>query len=112
MEKLTKDILSELDSLTDKEKESLLDELRKKVDEIDTEIIKLLAERAKHSRMIGRIKSALNLPDFSSEREKKILANLFDNLPKDLPKAHLIRIYERILDESRVIQREGRKHEG
>jgi chorismate mutase len=106
MEKVNKDILEDLESISTAEKENLLIEIRKKVDEIDKDILGLLEKRAYHSREIGKVKSFLNLPLYSSEREKEIFENLLKSLASSLPKKSLIRIYERILDESRTIQRE------
>lgn len=109
MEKINKDITNDIDSLTTEEKEKLLSDIRKVVNEIDGEIVMLLGKRAYNSRIIGKLKSVLNLPSFSSEREKEIFNKLIENLPSTLPEKSLIRIYERILDESRAIQREERK---
>jgi chorismate mutase len=106
MENVNKDILDDLESFSTTEKEKLLLEIRKRVDEIDKDILGLLEKRARHSREIGKIKSSLNLPLYSSEREKEIFENLLESLKSSLPRKSLIRIYERILDESRAIQRE------
>ena len=106
MENVNKDILDDLESFSTTEKKKLLLEIRKKVDEIDKDILRLLEKRAFHSREIGNVKSSLDLPLYSSAREKEIFENLLKSLASSLPKKSLIRIYERILDESRAIQRE------
>lgn len=106
MKKLSNEILSHLDSLSSKEKEQLLAEIRQKVNEIDNQIVELLGERAEHSRTIGKLKSELQIPIFSLAREEEIFNQLFANIPSALTKKNLLRIYERILDEMRQIQRE------
>ncbi len=105
MDKAVKEIIHEIDSLTQAEKENLLAELREKVSELDAEIIELLGKRAYFSKLIGKLKAALSLPVYSSQREKELLNKLMEKLPSNLSQKSLIRIYERILDESRSIQR-------
>jgi chorismate mutase len=109
MEKVSKDMIDDIDDLTSEEKEELLSAIRKKVNDIDNEIVKLLGKRAYNSRLIGKLKSVLNLPNLSSEREKEIISELIKNLPSTLPVKSLVRIYKKILDESRAIQSDERK---
>jgi len=52
-----------------------VDELRKRIDEIDRELVKLLAERAGHAREIGLMKTESNKPIYSPEREQAVLRN-------------------------------------
>ncbi len=109
MEKVTLKIFDDISSLTLEEKENLLSEIRRRVVELDKEIVRLLGKRAEHSRLIGKMKSELKIPVFSSEREKEILSKLLESIPQTISKKSLLRIYERILDESRIIQHEERK---
>ncbi len=53
-----------------------IDSLRKKIDKIDNEIVRLLLERAKIVKRISVIKKRKNLDVFSPERERKILERL------------------------------------
>ena len=50
-----------------------LKKLRKKIDEIDKEIIKCLARRFKVARKIGELKFKKNLPLRDLKREKELL---------------------------------------
>lgn len=109
MEKVTTKILDDISSLTLEEKENLLSEIRSRVVELDKEIVQLLGKRAEQSKLIGKIKSELKIAVFSSEREKEILTKLLESIPQTISKKSLLRIYERVLDESRVIQHEERK---
>ncbi|NPA50693.1 MAG: chorismate mutase [Epsilonproteobacteria bacterium] len=53
-----------------------LDELRKRVDEIDDELLKLYNERMKYVKAIGELKNKTNAPIYRPEREKEILDRL------------------------------------
>lgn len=46
---------------------------RKAIDNIDEQIIKLLAQRFRHSQIIGQLKKEKNLPIFQKEREEDII---------------------------------------
>lgn len=50
-----------------------LHELRKEIDEIDEQIIKLLEERLRIAKEIGEIKRELNLPIRDEKREEEVL---------------------------------------
>jgi len=50
-----------------------LEKRRRKLDEIDRAIVRLLAERMQEARFIGRIKSAGGLPFEDRKREKRVL---------------------------------------
>ncbi len=108
MEEKFNENIDKLKSLTQQQKNELLSEIRKQVEIIDKEIVAQLKKRFEHSKVIGKIKAELNLPYYSTEREKEVFDNLFKNLDLPATKKSLIRIYERILDESRIIQREER----
>lgn len=106
MDKLKKVIKNELESLTYKEKLSLLDELREEIDKYDKEIVKFLNKRTLNAVLIGRVKRALNLPTYSPEREKDISEKINSYLEEPLTTPALQRIYERIIDEARALQKE------
>ena len=53
-----------------------LEKLRKKINNIDDEILKLLNERAKVAKEVGDIKKACNLPIFNPKRENEIFIRL------------------------------------
>ena len=61
---------------------------RKKIDELDRRLVELLSERAQAAVEIGRLKRNTNLPIYEPERD-------------------LVRIFERIMDVMRNIQKEG-----
>lgn len=101
-----------IDSLSDEQKKGLLSLLRTEVDNIDKDLVELIRRRTVRSILIGRIKRSMNQPTYSPEREKEINEKIKKYLKEPLRHEALWRIYERILDQSRAIQREeGEKGE-
>ena len=111
MENIINKIKNELNSLSAEEKEEILKKLRIEIDLIDKQIVPLLSRRTLMSVLIGRVKTSMNLPTYSPEREKEISKKISLFAEEPLRPEALLRIYERILDESRAIQREE-KNEG
>jgi len=106
MENVYKKVENELQNLSLPEKEELLNKLRSSVDTLDRELVALLSKRTKHSIMIGRIKRSMGLATYNPEREKFINERIGTYAEEPLRKEAVMRIYERILDESRAIQKE------
>jgi chorismate mutase len=78
---------------------------RKRIDEIDAELAKLLSERSRCVIEIGKIKRQRRLPVYDPEREKEILEKLLQENRGPLENEALKRLFERILDESRRVER-------
>ncbi|OGU77854.1 MAG: hypothetical protein A2V93_06745 [Ignavibacteria bacterium RBG_16_34_14] len=95
-----------MSSLTHQEAEKLLDDLRDEIDKLDKAIVQLINRRTLYAVYIGRVKGELGLPSYSPEREKEISEKINSYLEEPLTKSALQRIYERIIDESRAIQKE------
>lgn len=57
-----------------------LEELRCKIDKIDTDILNLLKERMEVSKNIGIIKKDLNINIHDRSREESVLENLYSKL--------------------------------
>jgi chorismate mutase len=79
---------------------------RKKIDEIDQRLVELLSERARAAQEIGRLKRNTNMPIYEPDREGIVLAHVQKTNPGPLPGRDLVRIYERIMDVMRNIQKE------
>lgn len=105
-DKLKKLISGKIESLNQKEREALLNKLRDEVDFIDEELVKYFNKRTIRSVLIGRIKRSLKLPTYNPEREKEISVKISKHNEGPLSLESLQRIYERIIDESRAIQKE------
>jgi len=80
---------------------------RRKIDDVDRKLAALLNERASAVVEIGRLKRNTNLPIYEPEREKEVVANVQQSNKGPLAARDLARIYERIMDVMRSIQ----KHE-
>lgn len=85
-----------------------LERLRASIDELDQVLVKLLNQRAKYALEIGRAKKEIDAPVYSPEREREVLANVERQNRGPLAAEALRRLYERIIDESRRLEREAR----
>jgi len=83
-----------------------IEDWRKKIDELDRRLVELLSERARAAVEIGRLKRNTNLPVYEPDRERIVFANVQEVNPGPLPGRDLVRIYERIIDVMRNIQKE------
>lgn len=78
---------------------------RKRIDLIDDQLSRLLNSRSACAVEIGKIKRALGLPVYSPEREAEILERVSRENPGPLDHTAVRRIFERIIDESRRLER-------
>jgi chorismate mutase-like protein len=83
-----------------------IEDWRKRIDELDRRLVELLSERARAAVEIGRLKRNTNLPVYEPDRERIVFANVQEVNPGPLPGRDLVRIYERIIDVMRNIQKE------
>ena len=79
---------------------------RKKIDELDRQLVRLLNERAQCAREIGKLKRNSEMPIYEPDREKIIFANIARMNKGPLSQAQLRIVYERLVDVMRQIQRE------
>jgi chorismate mutase len=84
----------------------MLDEYRREIDVIDIEILKLLNERTRVVERIGQVKREVGLPVYEPRREEEVFQNVTANNHGPLPADAVKRVFERIIDEMRTIQRE------
>jgi chorismate mutase len=82
-----------------------LDVWRKKIDEIDMQLVGLLNERTMCAIEIGKIKIARGLDAYSPEREGEVMKNVTSNNGGPLSSAAMRRLFERIIDEARSVER-------
>ena len=83
-----------------------LAECRRKIDVVDLKLVALLNERTNIVEEIGRIKHKLALPIYEPKREDQVFANVTSSNAGPLTGEALKRIFERIIDEMRTIQRD------
>lgn len=77
---------------------------RKQIDAIDDALVRLINERARCARMIGYLKSKQNLPIVDTSREEAIYRHITRINAGPLDPMALRGIYERIIDEMRLLQ--------
>jgi chorismate mutase-like protein len=83
-----------------------LAECRRQIDEVDRKILALLNERTRIVEEIGRIKQTFSLPIYEPKREDEVFRNVTSQNHGPLSADALKRIFERIIDEMRSIQRD------
>jgi chorismate mutase len=79
---------------------------RTKIDELDRKLVELISERARAAVEIGRLKRDTSMPIYEPDREQVVFTNVQAANPGPLPGRDLVRIYERIIDVMRNIQKE------
>jgi chorismate mutase len=83
-----------------------IEDWRKKIDEVDRQLVALLSERAQAAVAIGKLKRNTSIPIYEPDRERVVFENVQQANPGPLPGRDLVRIYERIIDVMRNIQKE------
>jgi chorismate mutase len=87
------------------EGQKLLAASRDRIDEIDRQILALLNERTRVVEEIGRVKQKLALPIYEPRREDQVYQNITENNSGPLTADGVRRVFERIIDEMRNVQR-------
>ncbi len=82
-----------------------IEDWRRRIDEIDRKLVELLNERSHCVVEIGKIKRTTGEPLYQPERENQILDGVVRANPGPLPDAAIRRLFERILDEARSVER-------
>jgi chorismate mutase/prephenate dehydratase len=90
-----------------------LDDLRKKIDEIDNRIVELISERIKTAEAIGQDKKEKNRLIEDREREQRVLKHVRE-LARDnnISPSYIEGIYRQIIDASKKIQSVGVAFQG
>ena len=90
-----------------------IEDWRLKIDEIDRKLVELLNERSKCAIEVGKIKQSQNMRVYDPEREREIFRRIKEANTGPLDSEGLQRLFERIIDECRHIERleleKGRK---
>jgi chorismate mutase len=85
--------------------QAAIDRLRRNIDEIDEVLVKLLNQRAKWALEIGNAKKRANLAIYQPDREAKVLAHILGLNRGPLRPEAVRRLFERVIDESRRLER-------
>jgi chorismate mutase len=87
-----------------------IDDLRRRIDELDEQLVRLLNERAACALEIGRIKQRLQIEIYQPAREAEVLRHVqacTTAMGGPLSPSALARLFERIIDEARRLERES-----
>jgi chorismate mutase-like protein len=82
-----------------------IEDWRRRIDEIDLRLVELLNERSQCALEIGKLKRVDGQPVYQPERERKVLAAVENASRGPLSPAAIRRLFERILDEARSVER-------
>ena len=83
----------------------VLADCRDRIDDLDRRILELLNERTRVVEEIGRVKQHLDLPIYEPRREDQVFANVTGHNAGPLTPDGVKRVFERIIDEMRNVQR-------
>jgi chorismate mutase len=98
--------------MTPEEARAQLEEYRVLIDDVDRRIVGLLNERTQVVENIGRVKREAQLPIYEPKREDQVFANITGANQGPLTPEAVRRIFERIIDEMRGIQRQRMLSDG
>jgi chorismate mutase-like protein len=82
-----------------------IEDWRKRIDEIDVKLLELLNDRTRCVIEVGKIKKAQNVRIYDPEREREILRRMKEQNRGPLDEEGLQRLFERVIDECRRIER-------
>lgn len=82
-----------------------LDDLRRRIDLLDESLVKLLNARAACALEIGRLKREMGIPIYQPAREAEVLKNVEQANIGPLDQPAMKRLFERIIDEARHLER-------
>jgi chorismate mutase len=82
-----------------------LNRCREQIDALDIELLNLLNQRTAIVEEIGRIKEILALGIYEPKREEQVFANVLSHNLGPMPSGAVQRIFERIIDEMRTVQK-------
>ena len=84
-----------------------VDALRRRIDELDEQLVALLSARAACALQVGREKKMLGLEIYQPSREADVLRHVQTINPGPLNDGAIKRLFERIIDEARRLERES-----
>lgn len=79
--------------------------LRRRIDELDAQLVSLLNARAACAMDIGRVKRQAAIPVYQPDREAEVLAHVCAANRGPLSGDAVKRVFERIIDEARRLER-------
>ena len=86
---------------------SRIEDLRRRIDDLDELLVRLLSARAACALEVGRVKKELGMEIYQPSREVDVLAHVQRINPGPLNDAAIKRLFERVIDEARRLEREA-----
>ena len=87
---------------------SSMEEFRRRIDQLDTELVRLLNARAACALEIGRLKDGVGIPTYQPEREVDVHRHVQGINSGPLDGRAIKRLFERIIDENRRLERQSK----
>ena len=82
-----------------------IDGYRQEIDRLDSLLLQIFNQRAELALRIGEIKKEKGLAVYDPGREKNIFRRMQNDNPGPLDDQAIIRLFERVIDESRRLER-------
>ena len=82
-----------------------IEALRKRIDELDEQLVRLLSTRAACALEVGRVKKLAGVQLYQPSREAEVLAHVASVNRGPLDDGAIRRLFERIIDEARRLER-------
>ena len=89
-----------------------IDGIGKRIELLDDVLLRIFNECARLTLEFGHVKKELGLPVFDPAREKRIFARMKGDNPGPLDDGAVVRLFERVVDESRRLERIKSQEEG
>jgi len=82
-----------------------IDTIRTEIDRLDNDLLRIFNQRAALALQIGEVKKELGLAVYDPTREKRIFERVKNANPGPLDDGAIVRLFERVIDESRRLER-------
>lgn len=82
-----------------------IDSIRTQIDELDNQLLDIFNRRAALALQIGEIKKEHQLAVYDPKREQRIFARMQQANKGPLDNSAIVRLFERVIDESRSLER-------
>lgn len=82
-----------------------INDIRQEIDQLDEELLRIFNRRAALALEIGHIKKEKGIPVYDPSREKRIFDKMQAANPGPLEDDAIVRLFERVIDESRRLER-------
>lgn len=82
-----------------------IDSIRTQIDQLDDQLLEIFNRRAALALRIGEIKKVENLAVYDPNREKRIFTRMQEANQGPLDNSAIVRLFERVIDESRSLER-------